>query len=144
MLTKNLNWEILTINLVTFKMGWGSEWKILISSEFTEKSSFSERGRGVAKNQYIGENCRRGGLDSLQIQGGGPSRKRGRSDTPMDTMRFLLHRFSNRQIHLTYFSQASLLNKQKVLCCRAIRSQWLNAIELSGVSQNGIGKVFPI
>ena len=41
----------------------------------------------------------------------------------MDTMMFLLHRFSNRQIHVTYFSQASLLNKQKVLCCRAIRSQ---------------------
>ena len=49
--TMNLNWEILTKNLVTFKI-----------IEVHRKSPFL--GRRITKNQYIGGNClkrRRGG-----------------------------------------------------------------------------------
>ena len=69
--TMNLNWEILTKNLVTFKI-----------IEVHRKSPFL--GRRITKNQYIGGNCLKrrqggggggggglgglgGGLDSLQI-----------------------------------------------------------------------------
>ena len=64
-ITKGLNWEIFTKNLVTFKR-WdglrmnnfiimGVHWKILFLG-------------GIAKNQHIGGNCLKGGgLDSLLI-----------------------------------------------------------------------------
>ena len=48
-ITKNLNWQILTKNLVTFKRYYGVKDEILILWEFT-----NFLGRGVTKNQYIG------------------------------------------------------------------------------------------
>ena len=38
-ITKNLNWEILTESLVTLKIGWDYRWKIL-TWRITEKSDF--------------------------------------------------------------------------------------------------------
>ena len=40
-ITKNLNWEILTKNLVIFKRWDGGEWKVLILCGFPEKSDSS-------------------------------------------------------------------------------------------------------
>ena len=39
-ITKNLNWEILTKNLVTFKRWDGGEWNVLMLWGFPEKSDF--------------------------------------------------------------------------------------------------------
>ena len=49
-ITKKLNWEILTENLVTFK-----KW-----DEGSLKNPIF-RGEGFTKNQYIRENCLKGG-----------------------------------------------------------------------------------
>ena len=63
-MTKNLNWEILTKNLVTFK-----RWDGVKDEKFLYGSSLKNLiFRGCMKNQYIGgELPKRGGLDSLQI-----------------------------------------------------------------------------
>ena len=76
--TKNLNWEILTENLVSFK-----RWIEIKDKKFQcwgclLKSSILT---GVPKNLYIGGNClKRGGLGQfadLRRKGGGPRQKRG-------------------------------------------------------------------
>ena len=51
-ITKNLNWEIFSENLVTFKRQGGVKDEKLILWWFTEKSNF--QGGGVMKKQYIG------------------------------------------------------------------------------------------
>ena len=57
-ISKNLNWEILTENLVTFKRWDGAKHeKILISWRFREKFDGARGGGWVTKNQYIGGNC---------------------------------------------------------------------------------------
>ena len=68
-MAKNLNGEISTKNLATFKRwGWGYGWKILILLEFTEKSDFFEwEGVNEKKTMFGGESPKKGGLDSLQI-----------------------------------------------------------------------------
>ena len=75
-ITKNLNWEILTKNLVAFqKMGWvkdekfqyyGGHWKIQFSG-------------GVMKNQYIRGDCfKRGGAWAVyRFKGVGACQRRG-------------------------------------------------------------------
>ena len=55
-ITKNLSWEILAKNLVTYKkVGRGGRWEILILWGFTEKIRFL--GRGFTKKNYIGGTC---------------------------------------------------------------------------------------
>ena len=55
-MAKNLNGEISTKNLATFKRwGWGYGWKILILLEFPEKSDFFEwEGENEKKNNVWG------------------------------------------------------------------------------------------
>ena len=63
---RRLNWDILTKNLVTFK-----RWDGVKDAKFNVKGVHWKiwfLGRGVTKNQYIGENClKRENLDSLQV-----------------------------------------------------------------------------
>ena len=69
-ITKNLNWEILTKNFVTFKRWAGvKDEKSLILWGFTEKSDLFFLGGGrFTKNQYIGGLLKKGeGLDSLRV-----------------------------------------------------------------------------
>ena len=66
-ITKNLNWEILTENLVTFKRWDGAKHeKSLISWRFREKFD-GGGGLGHEKPIYKGELPKTGGLDSLRI-----------------------------------------------------------------------------
>ena len=66
-ITKNLNWEILTKNLVTFKRwDWVKDKKILCYEGPLQKPI--SRERGFTRNQNIEGNClKRGNLDSLKI-----------------------------------------------------------------------------
>ena len=65
--TKNLNWEILTKNLVIFKRWNGLMMKILVSLGFTEKSNFQG---GVTKKQHRGGNClKRGSWTGCRFKG---------------------------------------------------------------------------
>ena len=67
-ISKNLNWEILTENLVTFKRWDGAKHeKILISWRFREKFDGAGGGVGHEKPIYRGELSKTGGLDSLRI-----------------------------------------------------------------------------
>ena len=70
-LTKNLNWEILTKNLVTFKKWdvvkdqkfYGVHWKIQFLGKWWG-------GEGeILKNLILGELPKKGGLDNLQVCG---------------------------------------------------------------------------
>ena len=94
-ITKNLNWEILTKNLVMFKRWDGvkdKKWKTLISWAFTEKSSFY--GGVHEKPIYRGELSKKvGDLNILQIEGAtwwkrGGGISEGDVDTPMHTLRW--------------------------------------------------------
>ena len=63
-MAKNLNGEISTKNLATFKRwGWGYGWKILILLEFTEKSDFFEWEGGAWKKKEGVMFFRGGGWD---------------------------------------------------------------------------------
>ena len=64
-ITKNLNWEILTKNLVPFK-----SWDGVKDEKFYNYGSSLKNPvyRGCIKNQYIGGYLsKKGGLDILQI-----------------------------------------------------------------------------
>ena len=66
-ITKNLNWEILTKNLVTFKRWDGvKDEKSQYYGEGSVHWKIRFLGEGFPKNQYIGRNCLNRGLDSLQ------------------------------------------------------------------------------
>ena len=65
-LTKNLNWEILTKNLITFKR-WDEIKKNVNIMELTEKIQFLGGGGGCKKNNMQGELPKKESLDSLQI-----------------------------------------------------------------------------
>ena len=72
-ITKNLNWKILTKNLFTFKR-WDEvkheKRKILILWEFTEKFYF--QGGGSRKTNILGGSClKREGLAGKKKMGGG-------------------------------------------------------------------------
>ena len=55
-LTKNLNWEILTKNLITFKR-WDEIKKNVNIMELTEKIQFLGGGGRLQKKHYIGGNA---------------------------------------------------------------------------------------
>ena len=74
-ITNNLNFEVLTKNLVIFKRWDWVKDEILIVQWSTEKSNF--QGGGFRKNYYIGENClKRGAWTVCRFQGG-LAKKRG-------------------------------------------------------------------
>ena len=63
-MTKNLNWQILTTNLVNIKRQDGvKDEKLLVLWEFT---NFQGTGGVTEKNEY-GELPKKGGLDNLQV-----------------------------------------------------------------------------
>ena len=55
-ITKNLNWEILTKNVVIFKRWDGVKDEKFEYYGSSLKNSIFSGGRGNTKNQYIGEN----------------------------------------------------------------------------------------
>ena len=92
--TKNLNWGILTKNLVTFKR-WDvvKDEKNLILWRLTEKSNFKGGGKGGHGKLINGGNCLKLGLWTVCRFNGGMPKKCGGEvvflrgiDTPMHTM----------------------------------------------------------
>ena len=83
--TRNLNWEILTKNLVAFKR-WGGvkDEKFWYHGCSLKNPTFKRR---FTKNQYIGGNClKEGGLGQFaDLRDKGLAKKRG-VDNPMHTM----------------------------------------------------------
>ena len=57
-ITKNLNLEILTKNLVTFKRwDWVKDENFNIMGVYSKILFYFRGGGGLTKNQYIGGNC---------------------------------------------------------------------------------------
>ena len=67
-ITKNLNWEILTKNLLTFKRWNGVKDKKILMEVHRKIRFLGGGGEGFTKNLYIGGDCqKKGGFGSLQI-----------------------------------------------------------------------------
>ena len=74
-ITNDLNWEILSKNLVTFKRWDGVKDE---KFEYYMGSLKNPIFRGVTKNQYIGGNClKRWAWTLCRFRGGGLAKKRG-------------------------------------------------------------------